>query len=78
MSRFVLAAALVLGLAACKQGKGDHCQVNADCSGNLVCNGDGICSSGAMLGIDAEVPNMDGGVDARPVDARPLDAPPDQ
>ena len=77
MIRFIFAAALVLGLAACKQGKGEHCQVNADCAGNLVCNGDGICSNSATLGIDASVPPMDGGVDARPVDARPLDAPRD-
>jgi len=67
MKRWVLVA-LVAALAAtgCKQGKGERCQVNADCQSGLVCSAaTGTCSSGAMSGIDATVPpQQDGGVDA--------------
>lgn len=79
MSRFVCAAALALGfvaLAGCKQGKGERCQVTADCAGNLICSSStGTCTGTGTQNEDAEVPQMDGGVDA-PRDA-PADAPPD-
>ena len=39
MIRFALVAsfALTLGLAGCKQGVGDRCQVNSDCDSDLIC-----------------------------------------
>jgi hypothetical protein len=81
MTRIVVAgfaiAALAAGFVACKQGKGDRCQVNADCQDGLLCSSaTGTCvGSGATNEIDATVPPMDGRLDAAP-DARP-DAPRD-
>jgi len=39
MIRFALISsfALSLGLAGCKQGVGDRCQVNSDCEDDLIC-----------------------------------------
>ena len=66
--KLVLAFAIVVGAAACKQGVGDRCQVNADCQGGLVCNqAKNTCESTSSAGpIDATVPTSDGGVDAMP------------
>lgn len=74
------AAALVIAIgawvAACKQGEGDRCQVNSDCSGNLVCNqATQTCAKTSGGDIDAAVPTLppaDAAVDA--IDAR-IDAP---
>ncbi len=80
MSRVVLAivavAALIAGFVACKQGKGERCQVNADCESGLLCSSaTGTCvGSGAMNEIDARVtdaPKNDASIDAM------RDAPPD-
>jgi hypothetical protein len=63
----------VLGLAACKQGEGERCQVNDDCDSGLVCNqATGTCARQTEGDIDADVPPQ---IDAPPVDA--VDAPPD-
>ena len=69
---FVFGAALAGAFVACKQGKGDRCQVNADCQDGLLCSSaTGMCvGSGAMNEIDASVP------DAPKVDAM-RDAPAD-
>ena len=62
MKRFVFVALFVvlgamLAAAGCKQGKGDRCQITADCQDGLVCSAaTGTCSGGAMSGIDATVP----------------------
>jgi hypothetical protein len=62
MKRIVLVALLVVG---CKQGKGDRCQVNADCSDNLVCSSATMtCTSQETTGIDATVPPQDAPHDA--------------
>ncbi len=40
MIRFALVSSLVVvlgGLAGCKQGVGDRCQVNSDCEDDLIC-----------------------------------------
>jgi hypothetical protein len=40
MNRFALVSSLVVilgGLAGCKQGVGDRCQVNSDCEDDLIC-----------------------------------------
>ncbi|HTR56315.1 MAG TPA: hypothetical protein VMJ10_36830 [Kofleriaceae bacterium] len=60
----VLAAA---ALAACKQGKGDRCQVNSDCADGLVCKAaTGTCDSSTETGIDAAIPpQVDAAVDAK-------------
>jgi hypothetical protein len=56
--------AFVVGLsvfAACKQGKGNRCQITADCEDGLLCSAaTGTCvGSGGMNEIDATVPPMD-------------------
>jgi hypothetical protein len=70
-------AAIVAGFVACKQGKGDRCQVNADCQDGLLCSSaTGTCvGSGAMNEIDATVPDgpkADAAIDAHR-DATPND-----
>jgi hypothetical protein len=66
MKRIVFLAVLIAG---CKQGKGDRCQVNADCSDNLVCStATGTCTSQETTGIDATVPPQDGPRDSAPAD----------
>ena len=55
---FVVAAAAA-AFVACKQGKGDRCQINADCQDGLLCSAaTGLCvGSGTMNEIDASVPD---------------------
>ena len=72
MKRFIL---IGLFIAGCKQGKGDRCQVAADCASNLVCNqATNTCADMTGGGIDATVP--DGPARDAAVDA-PADAPGD-
>ena len=62
----LIALLATAGFVACRQGKGDRCQTDDDCTGLLVCNkGSQVCSS-----------TTGGGIDALPIDAGP-DAPPD-
>ncbi len=72
----VLAAAGLV--AACRQGEGDRCQVNADCESPLVCNqATQTCAKTSGGGIDAEVPDppmADAALPDAPVDAM-IDAP---
>lgn len=56
-------------IAACKQGEGERCQVNADCDDGLICNqgtNPPSCQATVGGGIDATVPDADpdGPVDA--------------
>lgn len=59
-------------VAGCKQGKGERCQINDDCTTGLVCNqATNTCQETTGGGIDATVPDgpkndaaLDGGVDA--------------
>lgn len=40
MTRFAILAlpfVLTVGLAGCKQGEGERCQVNSDCQDDLIC-----------------------------------------
>jgi hypothetical protein len=88
MRRFAVAVLAVASLVAvavtsCKQGEGERCQRESDCSGGLVCNqATGLCQSSqsgadgniqpdaSIDGPDApEVPDAD--IDAEPVDAEP-------
>ena len=59
MKRFALVAIVtVCAFAGCKQGKGDRCQVEADCSDGLVCNiATNTCQDTSGTGIDATVPD---------------------
>jgi len=71
---------IALVVAGCKQGKGERCQVEADCADGLLCNqATNTCQETTGGQIDATVPDGpttgDAGVDA-PTDA-PADAPPD-
>ena len=44
----------VLASPACSQGEGDYCQVNADCSGDLVCvAGRNQCQKAGTIFVDA-------------------------
>ena len=74
-------AALVAGaVSSCKQGEGERCQRQSDCSGGLVCvQATGLCqtSSGGPDGSiqpDAMGPLPDAGIDAEPSDAAAFDA----
>ena len=76
----LVVASLVAGaITSCKQGEGERCQRESDCSGGLVCNqATGLCQSSqsgadgniqpdanmTIDGPDAEVP--DAQVDAEP------------
>jgi hypothetical protein len=58
----VIAIAVV---AACKQGKGERCQVMDDCQSPLVCNtATNTCQDTSGNPIDAEVPDGPAGIDA--------------
>lgn len=73
----ILGAALLASALAfatgCKQGEGEHCQVNEDCDPPLTCSANDVCVDPlvSQTPIDASVP--DGTIDA-PVDAAELDA----
>jgi len=74
VKRVVLIALL---LTACKQGKGDRCQVMADCQDGLVCNSSTMTCQDTTGGqIDATVIDAPP-VDAKVIDAKPIDAPHD-
>lgn len=79
----VLLALLSLGIfAACKQGEGERCQVNADCDDELICNqgtDPPSCQATVGGGIDATVPDADpdGPVDSTDATDAPPDVPPD-
>jgi hypothetical protein len=66
----ILALVASIGLfAACKQGQGERCQVDEDCSSGLVCNkAKNTCQSTTGGDLDADV------IDAAPADAE-VDAP---
>jgi hypothetical protein len=62
---------LLVIVAACKQGKGDRCQITNDCQPPLICStATSTCTDMTTGGIDAMVP--DAKIDA-PTDA-PRDA----
>ncbi len=67
---------ILVALAGCKQGLGDRCQINDDCSSPYVCNQAKMeCQNTTTGGIDATVPDaeftiIDAGTDASP----PIDA----
>jgi len=72
----VIAIVLLLALGGCKQGLGERCQVDSDCSeGNCsqaepkVCGGDNASQLDASFPIDA-TPGPDAVLDA-PIDAMP-------
>ena len=45
------------GIASCKQGEGERCQVTTDCEEPLTCSvGEGVCRESATTDIDAEPP----------------------
>jgi hypothetical protein len=82
MGRRCLAAVVftgVLALAGCKQGEGERCEVDNDCSGGLSCDNPkltgGLCTSrpGTAPPVDAALdvarPPADTGTPDRPVDA---------
>lgn len=54
----LIALAAAAGFIACKQGKGDRCQVDDDCTPPLVCNmGSKVCSGTTGGNLDATVPD---------------------
>ena len=55
---FGASIAFVSSLGACKQAKGERCQVAADCEEGLVCNqATQTCQDTTGTGIDATVPD---------------------
>lgn len=72
MKKFAMIVSAVLGLgllvlggvAACKQGEGERCQVESDCDEGLICTGEGLCKS-----VES------GQIDAPPVPDAPIDSP---
>lgn len=76
-SAMIVSAVLGLGLmvvggvAACKQGEGERCQVESDCDEGLLCTGEGVCKTVESGQQDAQI--LDAPIDA-PVDAA-VDAP---
>lgn len=66
-------ALVLLLLAACKQGRGGRCQVNADCESPLICtqSAPGTCVDTLTGQFDAGIP------DGPPADAAVGDAPTD-
>ena len=87
MSRRPFLAILVLlfglALGGCKQGKGDRCQLDSDCSCTaddgrkdvcvIVTGLEGLCCEGQTSGVDAAVVDA-GVVDSAASDASALDA----
>lgn len=80
-SLFGIAVFGVIALAGCKQGKGDRCQVQADCQSPYVCNvATHTCQETTGGGIDASIPDappgtkFDAAVDAPKADAPKADA----
>ena len=78
--RIVLVAAAIVAAAsvvtACKQGKGDHCQIKDDCESGLVCTTLGFCESEQISPPqDAGIPDARADADLTVLDATP-DAPP--
>jgi hypothetical protein len=64
---FLLAAALGVGFAACKQGLNERCQSSDDCESGLQCNmAEHVCNN-----------ESSGAFDADPPPDAPTDAPPD-
>lgn len=75
--RFSLVAAVLLaGLSACKQGEGDRCEIDDDCGSGLLCEAN-LCrrTSTGTVNQDASTTPF-GRLDAaHAVDASSLDAP---
>lgn len=45
------------GIASCKQGEGERCQIQSDCEDGLTCNvGEHVCRRNPMGALDAELP----------------------
>ncbi len=70
-----LGLGLGLGFAACKQGDGEVCQINSDCSSNSCNAATGKCQTPGARVPDA-APIVDASAADAPVDAAP-DAAPD-
>jgi hypothetical protein len=73
----VLAASLAA--SACKQGAGDRCQIDDDCSGDLICTNLGFCGTNSQNTQDAAPlpdarPDAMDSIDAEPPDASGIDA----
>jgi hypothetical protein len=78
-----LAAVVALALSgvACKQGLGDRCEQNSDCSSGLVCNYNGTTTADMGRCINPNAPTPDAGEEddsGSPVDAEIPDTAPDQ
>jgi len=73
VSSLALSLLVLGGVASCKQGEGERCQIQSDCAEGLTCNvGEGVCRKNVEGDIQAEPP-PDAPGDAAP-DARPIDA----
>jgi hypothetical protein len=78
LTRLALVAALpvAFALTACKQGKGERCQIDSDCADGLVCTGQFVCDTTKTGGLADAGPAPDARPDATTIDATTIDAPP--
>jgi hypothetical protein len=84
-ARSLLCVLALVSLAACKQGRGDVCQIDDDCEAPLTCNaGTQRCQAAGSDSVDAAQPAdaalppdaTPAVIDAAPIDAAPPDAAP--
>jgi hypothetical protein len=58
IAALVACVSLAAFVTACKQSRGDRCQIDADCGDGLVCNkATNTCQSTTGGGLDASVPD---------------------
>ena len=68
-----LIAFVLVGFVAtgCKQGRGERCQVDSDCSeGNCSLSEPKVCGGDNASQLDADLPVLIDAPDAAPIDAR--------
>jgi hypothetical protein len=75
LSALIIAATLAV-VGGCKQGVGERCQIDSDCTSN-ICLSSGVCDDDTTTPTaDAKVNPDSSTIDAAPVDAEPIDAVP--
>lgn len=75
LSFVLVAAAVAFGAAGCKQGEGDRCEFQNDCSGGLTCDTTKmVCVGADVTPVDAAPPRPTVREAAAPLDVEPVDA----
>jgi len=78
MKQWIAIALVSVATWGCKQGQGERCQVDSDCTDGLTCSQaePKTCGGNNSNEFDAELPIDSAPTDAAPIDDAP-DAPPD-